>query len=272
MSERKSTNKYYPPDYDPVKAEQEARKLSKRLKTMNKDIMTIRLMTPFSMRCLKCEEFIPKSRKFNAKKQTLPEKYLNKIRIYRFEIRCPSCNNLISFKTNPKTGDYTMDVGGVKNFPSHSDDSGSKLGNDVPENETLDQTLERLEKEQQIENDKRSGKKQDDDRDRMEIVEERLAKIQREQEADAELEKIALREQVRLEKLEQINESRKRSLEDQELLDDMITEQAFEDSDAKPGNKADITAKKSIPVVPIKVSVKKKNNPLGIKLKKKKKV
>lgn len=270
MSERKSTNKYYPPDYDPVKAEREARKLSKRLKTMNKDTITIRLMTPFSMRCLKCNDFIPKSRKFNAKKETLPEKYLDKIRLYRFEIRCPSCNNVISFKTNPQTGDYTMDVGGVKNFISTADKNGSEPNKEIPENETLEQMLERLEREQELENEKG----QDDGRDRTEIIEEKLAKLQREQEDDVELEKIAEREQIRIEKLEEYNHSRKRKQEDQDTLDDMIAEQAFHDHVVKPddenGQDAGQDASNRITVVPTKLALKKKKNPLGVKLKRKK--
>lgn len=290
MSERKSTNKYYPPDYDPVKAEREARKLSKRLKTMNKDTITIRLMTPFSMRCLKCNEFIPKSRKFNAKKESLPEKYLDKIRIYRFEIRCPSCNNVISFKTNPRTGDYTMDFGGVKNFSASSE---SEKQSSVPENETLEQTLERLEKEQEREQleanagpgERQAGSLDDEGKDRIELIEERLAKLQKEQEDDLALEELALQEQQKHGKLDELHEARKRMQEDQEVLDEMIADQAFEEveqqqqqTEAKVQTESSELDPDQRPkpileaIVPKKLSLKRKKNPLGVKLKKKKTV
>lgn len=45
---------------------------------MPKDLKhTVRLMTPFSMRCDTCGEFIYKSKKFNARKETVEgEDYL----------------------------------------------------------------------------------------------------------------------------------------------------------------------------------------------------
>jgi hypothetical protein len=44
-------------------------------------------MSPFSMRCESCGEYIYKGKKFNARKETVEgEMYLN-IKIYRFYIR-----------------------------------------------------------------------------------------------------------------------------------------------------------------------------------------
>jgi hypothetical protein len=42
---------------------------------------------------------IPEGRKFNAKKQEYPEKYLNAIQVYSFHIKCTRCAAPIEFKT-----------------------------------------------------------------------------------------------------------------------------------------------------------------------------
>ena len=99
MSERKAINKWYPPDYDPSK-------IPKRAKKNANQPIKIRMMAPYSMRCLKCDEYIGARRSFNARKEITNEKYLN-IKIIRFYITCPGCNNTITFKTDPKNAGYT---------------------------------------------------------------------------------------------------------------------------------------------------------------------
>ncbi|SCV00290.1 LAMI_0G04082g1_1 [Lachancea mirantina] len=193
MSERKAINKYYPPNYNPLEAERAARKFSKKLKTMNKDAVTIRLMTPFSMRCVKCSEFIPKSRKFNGKKESLPEKYLDTVKVYRLSIKCPRCNSLISFRTDPKTGDYVMEVGGVRNFVREPTADG------VPTDETLDETLERLEKEQQRQNEMLKNEPAED---RLQQLEARLSKLQKEQQDYEELENLRRQNVLKMQRAE----------------------------------------------------------------------
>lgn len=265
MSERKSTNKYYPPDYDPIKAEKEARKLSKKLKTMNKKNITIRLMTPFSIRCEKCNEFIPKSRKFNARKETLDEMYLGKIRMYKFDFRCPGCNNSISFRTDPRSGDYVMNFGGVRNYIGHQDGP-------VPseEQETIEQTLARLEAAE------KADESQDkDERDRMEQLENRLAKLQKQQQEDENLEKLAEHHQNLQEKAKNLEVEKLSSIVNQEELDDMIAEEAFQQGIGETENKKEVKKElQQVPTaIPTKVALKRKNkNPLGVVLKKKKKV
>ncbi|EGV66417.1 DUF572-domain-containing protein [Yamadazyma tenuis ATCC 10573] len=133
MSERKAINKYYPPDYDPSKVPK-AKK--------NKDIaIKVRLSAPFSMRCLKCDEYISSSRKFNARKEDTKEKYLG-IKIFRFYLRCPICNNEISFKTHPQSSGFVLETGAKRNF-----EPKNKVV--VPVQETQDEILERLLKEDQ---------------------------------------------------------------------------------------------------------------------------
>jgi hypothetical protein len=125
MSERKVLSKYYPPDFDPSK-------LTKRGKTGGQQQdegiqggdpgrkkggrhQTVRLMTPFSMRCNTCGEYIHRGKKFNARKEDAQETYLT-VKIFRFYIRCTRCSAEITFKTDPKNTDYVAERGASRNF------------------------------------------------------------------------------------------------------------------------------------------------------------
>ncbi|SCW02495.1 LAFE_0F07690g1_1 [Lachancea fermentati] len=272
MSERKVINKYYPPNFNPLEAENAARKLSKKLKTMNKESITIRLMTPFSLRCLKCSEYIPKSRKFNGKKELLPERYLETIKIYRLSIKCPRCNNMISFRTDPKSGDYVMEIGGVRNYVKQQD---------LPKpDETLDETLERLEKEQQQENAKLAS---DGQEDRLEQLETRLAKLQKEEQDLEELEQLRKQTTLRMRRARDFQAPDVGTNEREEDLDELIAEQAFKQDkkDAsqslekeRSSGRPDLAPSSSdVPVIPHRIQLKKKSkaNSLGVVIKKKRK-
>ncbi|KAF9926874.1 hypothetical protein FBU30_003634 [Linnemannia zychae] len=126
MSERKVLNKYFPPDFDPA--------LIPRRK-QPKDLQhKVRLMTPFSMRCNTCGEYIYKGKKFNARKETTEETY-HSIKIFRFYIRCNRCAAEITFKTDPANGDYVAEHGAQRNFePWRGDDTADKEGDDDENN------------------------------------------------------------------------------------------------------------------------------------------
>jgi Saf4/Yju2 protein len=133
MSERKVLTKYYPPDFDPSK-------ITRTKGPKNDKLPTVRLMTPFSMRCTRCGTFIPKAKKFNARKE-VPEgdKYLG-IQRFRFYFRCPGCSGEISFKTDPKNMDYEAEIGAQRNFEPW------RIGRIE---ETDEERLQRLEAEEQ---------------------------------------------------------------------------------------------------------------------------
>ncbi|KAI9827708.1 MAG: hypothetical protein M1819_006909 [Sarea resinae] len=137
MSERKVLTKYYPPDFDPSKIAR-----SRGPKPTGPRQQTVRLMAPFSMKCIACGEYIYKGRKFNARKETTDEKYYA-ISIYRFYIRCTRCSGEITFKTDPKNMDYTCEKGAKRNFEPWREKGE---GNDETEEERLDR-LEREEEE-----------------------------------------------------------------------------------------------------------------------------
>ncbi|KFA47065.1 hypothetical protein S40293_04634 [Stachybotrys chartarum IBT 40293] len=135
MSERKVLQKYYPADFDP-------REITRRKgpKQTGPRIQTVRLMAPFSMKCTTCGEFIYKGRKFNARKETpTDEKYLN-IQIFRFHIRCTRCSAEITFRTDPKSNDYAVVKGAVRNL--------EPWRNRVAEEESVEDRLNRLEREE----------------------------------------------------------------------------------------------------------------------------
>lgn len=140
MSERKVLTKYYPPDFDP-------RQLQRKKhgpKPTGPRVQTVRLMAPFSMKCTSCGEYIYKGRKFNARKETPEtEKYLG-IQIYRFYIRCTRCSSEITFKTDPKNQDYTCERGAKR--------STEPWRRGVDDDETDEQRLDRLEKEEEERN------------------------------------------------------------------------------------------------------------------------
>ncbi|CAD6634747.1 XXYS1_4_G0006640.mRNA.1.CDS.1 [Saccharomyces cerevisiae] len=272
MSERKAINKYYPPDYNPLEAEKLSRKMAKKLKTMNKSHASIRLMTPFSMRCLECNEYIPKSRKFNGKKELLKEKYLDSIKIYRLTISCPRCANSIAFRTDPGNSDYVMEVGGVRNYVPQkpNDDLNAKTAV-----ESIDETLQRLVREKEMEQNEKMGIKEQAD-DKMDLLEKRLAKIQQEQEDDEELENLRKKNLEMSQRAEMINRSKHAQQEKAVTTDDLdnLVDQVFDNHRQRTNKPGDNNDEKRTPLfnpTSTKGKIQKKSsvrtNPLGIVIK-----
>ncbi|KAL9083005.1 MAG: hypothetical protein Q9165_008701 [Trypethelium subeluteriae] len=135
MSERKVLTKYYPPDFDPSLLTR-----TKGPKREGPKLQPVRLMAPFSMKCISCGEFIYKGRKFNARKEITDEKYYA-ITIFRFYIRCTRCSAEIAFKTDPKNMDYTCERGAKRNFEPWRE---AKLAE-----ETEEERLDRLQREEE---------------------------------------------------------------------------------------------------------------------------
>lgn len=138
MADRKTINKYYPPDFDPSKLTRSSKSKSAP-KSGSAALQTVRLMAPFSMRCQTCGDFIYKGKKFNARKQPTGESYLG-IKIIRFYIRCPRCAGEIRFKTDPQNSDYVTEAGAARNLEPWRDQQ--------KEEETMEDRLVRLEREE----------------------------------------------------------------------------------------------------------------------------
>lgn len=180
MSERKAINKWYPPDWDPSKA-------PKKQKKTNANAEKVRLMLPFSMKCLQCNEYIAARRKFNARKEVTPERYMG-IKIIKFHIKCPRCNNAISFKTDPKLAGFAPVEGGARNYESLSTET--KIKPLETENEIFAR-LEREDEENQKFQEQRNKRKnnpfwqaqnKNSDKDSMSNLEDKLVEQQKEQE------------------------------------------------------------------------------------------
>ncbi|KAF8002502.1 hypothetical protein HF325_003467 [Metschnikowia pulcherrima] len=180
MSERKAINKYYPPDWDPSK-------VPKKKKNTNPNAEKVRLMVPFSMKCLQCQEYISARRKFNARKEITSEKYMG-IKIIRFHIKCPRCNYSLLFQTDPKTAGFIPVAGCARNYESLS------ATETVKPLETEEEIFERLEKQEKEDQDFQEQQKrrknnpfwlrqtQDSSKDAMSNLEDKLIEQKREQE------------------------------------------------------------------------------------------
>ncbi|KAG6612407.1 Coiled-coil domain-containing protein 94 [Phytophthora cinnamomi] len=108
MGERKVLNKYFPPDFDPS--------LIPRRKKPKNEQVEVRMMLPFSIQCATCGEYMYRGKKFNSRKEEVLEENYHGIRIYRFYIKCVTCSSEITFKTDPKRGDYVAEHGCQRNF------------------------------------------------------------------------------------------------------------------------------------------------------------
>lgn len=251
MSERKVLSKYYPPDFDPSKIVR-----TRGPKPVGPKQQTVRLMAPFSMKCISCGEYIYKGRKFNARKETSDEKYYS-IPIYRFYIRCTRCSAEITFKTDPKNMDYTCERGAKRNFEPWRDQSAKE--------ETEEERLDRLEQ-------------QEEEKNTMVELETKTLDAKREMQIADALDEIRTRN-ARIERGEGVidtvgvKDTHDAERERQEKEDEEIARRAFQ---TEAGEKVrrlaeqDEEAKPDVPVPSFKKTVKKKKDlsaALGIKKK-----
>lgn len=146
MGERKVLNKYIPPTFDPsLIPSSSSLSGKKKFNNKKKDKYSssqhgigasasssssqtsnslshggrrdeVRMMLPFSLRCLTCNSFSYQGTKVNSKKEIAKgEDYLG-IAVHRFFVKCPSCKAEIIFKTDPKHADYVLETGATRNY------------------------------------------------------------------------------------------------------------------------------------------------------------
>ncbi|XP_069693652.1 coiled-coil domain-containing protein 130 homolog isoform X2 [Periplaneta americana] len=110
MGERKGTNLYYPPDYDPSKGGLNkflgTHPLRERAKKIGMGILIIRFEMPFNIWCNGCGNHIGMGVRYNAEKKKVGD-YLT-TPIWNFRMKCHLCDNYIGIRTEPKANEYVV--------------------------------------------------------------------------------------------------------------------------------------------------------------------
>ncbi|XP_057283765.1 probable splicing factor YJU2B [Pezoporus wallicus] len=111
MGERKGTNKYYPPDFDPAKHRSlnkyhGSHPLRERARKLAQGILVIRFEMPFNIWCDGCKNHIGMGVRYNAEKTKVGNYYTTPI--YRFRMKCHLCVNHIELQTDPAGCDYVI--------------------------------------------------------------------------------------------------------------------------------------------------------------------
>ncbi|CAG5928834.1 unnamed protein product, partial [Menidia menidia] len=137
--ERKGTNKYYPPDFDPAKhgslnGYHKTHALRERARKLSQGILIIRFEMPYNIWCDGCKNHIGMGVRYNAEKKKVGNYYSTPI--YRFRMKCHLCVNYIEMQTDPATCDYLIVSGASRKEERW----------DMAENEQI-LTTERAEKE-----------------------------------------------------------------------------------------------------------------------------
>lgn len=113
MGERKVVNKYYPPDFDPLKLKKPKMPPDKQVKT--------RMMLPFTCKCSVCGTYLHIGTKFNMRKETVTDEAYLGIEIIRFFFKCTRCATEITMKTDPKNHDYICEANASRQYDERRD-------------------------------------------------------------------------------------------------------------------------------------------------------
>lgn len=109
MGERKGTNKYYPPDFDPSKhrslnAYHGVHALRERGRKADKGIIIIRFEMPYNAWCLSCKKPIGMGVRYNAEKTKVG--MYHSTPIFQFAMNCAMCAGRLVMQTDPQNFDY----------------------------------------------------------------------------------------------------------------------------------------------------------------------
>ncbi|CAH0553935.1 unnamed protein product [Brassicogethes aeneus] len=113
MGERKGTNKYYPPDYDPKHGGLNkflgTHALRERARKIDKGIIIIRFEMPYNIWCDGCKNHIGMGVRYNAEKTKVGMYYTTPV--YEFNMKCHLCENHIVIRADPGNLDYVIQSG-----------------------------------------------------------------------------------------------------------------------------------------------------------------
>lgn len=110
MGERKGTNKYYPPDYNPKAGGLNkflgTHALRERARKIHLGIIIVRFEMPYNIWCEGCNNHIGMGVRYNAEKTKVGMYYTTPI--YQFKMKCHLCDNHFVIKTDPGNLDYLI--------------------------------------------------------------------------------------------------------------------------------------------------------------------
>nr|KAJ3421220.1 hypothetical protein HK105_004212 [Polyrhizophydium stewartii] len=110
MADRRATNKYYPPDWDPSKGSLNTfvgqHPLRDRARKLDQGILVIRFEMPFDVWCLHCDKHIGMGVRFNAEKKKIAMYYTSPI--FSFRMKCHLCSGWIEIHTDHKNAEFEI--------------------------------------------------------------------------------------------------------------------------------------------------------------------
>lgn len=110
MGERKGTNLYYPPDYDPraggLNKFLGTHALRERARKLHMGILIIRFEMPYNIWCDGCGNHIGMGVRYNAEKKKIGMYFSTPL--YQFRMKCHLCDNHFEIKTDPANLDYVI--------------------------------------------------------------------------------------------------------------------------------------------------------------------
>ncbi|KAI9204649.1 CWC16 protein, partial [Polychytrium aggregatum] len=113
LSERRATNKYYPPDWDPSKGSINKfvgqHPLRDRARKLDQGILIVRFELPYNIWCLGCNNHVGMGVRYNAEKKKIGSYYSTPI--WQFRMKCHLCSNWIEIHTDPKNSAYVIESG-----------------------------------------------------------------------------------------------------------------------------------------------------------------
>ncbi|XP_020295098.1 coiled-coil domain-containing protein 130 homolog [Pseudomyrmex gracilis] len=116
MGERKGTNLYYPPDYDPrvggLNKFMGTHALRERARKLHMGILIIRFEMPYNIWCNGCGNHIGMGVRYNAEKKKIGMYYSTPL--YQFRMKCHLCDNHFEIKTDPANLDYVIVSGATR--------------------------------------------------------------------------------------------------------------------------------------------------------------
>ncbi|KAF9426081.1 hypothetical protein BGZ94_006958 [Podila epigama] len=135
MADRKATNKYYPPDWDPSKGSINSyggqHPLRERARKLDQGILIVRFELPYNIWCNGCNNPIGMGVRYNAEKKKIGNYYSTPI--LSFRMKCHLCDNWFEIHTNPKDATYDIASGARKKVEDFTAEDNETIEIDTPE-------------------------------------------------------------------------------------------------------------------------------------------